>query len=177
MISGSPLVLLSARNGLIAGILGAIMLAGLYYVSEIHPLLINPFIDFRIVLFALFIFFTLKEYRSRVSDGILYFWQGMIGSYTFLLVYGVIMFFFILLFSATEKEFTVTFTEQSVSLLRQNEEFVGRIGKEEFERNFANAPPTNGLRLSITYLLVSLGIGFPISAIISVVLRKQSPNP
>lgn len=177
MKAGSPLVVISARNGLIAGILGSVMLAGLFYISAIHPLLINPFIDFRVVLFALFIFFTLKEYKSRISDGLLYFWQGMIASYTFLLVYGVIMFFFILAFSAVEKEFTVSFTEQSVSLLRQNEEFVGKVGKEEFERNFANTSPTNGLRLSITYLLVSLAIGFPISAVMSIVLRKQLPNP
>jgi hypothetical protein len=177
MRAASPLVRLSARNGLVAGILGGTILIASYYIMEVHPLLINPFLDFRILLLGVFIFVTLKEYKTNVSDGVLYFWQGMISSYVLLLVYAVIVGAFIVVFSLVEGDFTESYTTQSVALLRENPDFIEKIGKEEFERNFSNPEPTNGLRLSFTYFLFSFFFGFFISLIFSVILRKQAPNP
>ncbi|HZB13783.1 MAG TPA: hypothetical protein VE467_12175, partial [Chryseolinea sp.] len=53
----------STRYGAAAGILAFILLLVMYYVGR-HPLLTSPFLDFRILLFGIFIFFTLKELRD-----------------------------------------------------------------------------------------------------------------
>jgi hypothetical protein len=176
MRKASPLVRISARNGLVAGVLGGLILIGTYYIMDVHPLLINPFLDFRIILLGVFIFITLKEYKSAVSGGVLYFWQGMISSYVLLMVYCVVVGLFIIIFSLAEPAFTESYTTQSVALLRENQDFIQKMGKEEFERNFAKPEPTNGLRLSFTYFLFSFFFGFFISLVLSVILRKQSPN-
>lgn len=169
----SPLVRIAARNGAIAAILGSVMLITLFFISDVHPLLINPIFDMRLFLFGVFIFFTLKEFKDRFTEGILYFWQGMIGSYVFLAVFASLMGVMILVFSQLYPEFVVSYTEQSVALLRQNTDFVEKIGKEQFERNFSNAAPTNGFRLGFIYFLVSFAMGFFISVIVSIIARKQ----
>ncbi len=40
----------------------------------------QPYLDFRVFLFGIFVSFTLKEFRDVHQRGELYFWQGIIGS-------------------------------------------------------------------------------------------------
>jgi hypothetical protein len=174
MKSASPLVRVSARNGIIGGLLGSIMLAILFYLNPVHPLLISPFMDLRVFLFPIFIFFTLKEYKARFSNGILYFWQGMIASYIFLILFGVICFLFILIFGSLVPEFGLEYTKQSLVLLKNNPDFINKVGEEEFKRNFSEAQPTNGLRLGLVYFMVTLAIGFFMSIVLTIILRKTN---
>lgn len=175
MKNASPLVRVSVRNGLIGGILGFCMLVVLYYIRPIHPLLlVNPLLDIRIFVFPIFIFFTLKEYKARFSDGILYFWQGMISSYIFLIIYGLICFTGIAVFAFAVPEFSKDYTHQSIELLKQNPDFIKKIGEEEFKRNFTEATPTNGLRLGFVYFMTTLAIGFFISLLLTVIMRKTN---
>ena len=80
---------ISVRYGAAAGILAFILLLVMYYLGP-HPLLTSPFLDFRILLFGIFIFFTLKEFRDYYHDGILYFWQAMLGGWTVVLVATIV---------------------------------------------------------------------------------------
>ena len=81
-----PIFRIPLRYGAIAGALGAILLIGLFYMGK-HPFLIEIYLDFRIFIFGVFIFFTLKELRDYVYGGILYFWQGIIASFIFTVVF------------------------------------------------------------------------------------------
>jgi hypothetical protein len=168
----SPLVRISVRNGIIGGLLGSIMVGILFYLNPVHPLLISPFMDLRVFLFPIFIFFTLKEYKARFSNGILYFWQGMIASYIFLISFGVICFLFILIFATVVPEFGAEYSKQSLVLLKNNPDFINMVGEEEFKRNFSEAQPTNGLRLGLVYFMWTLVIGFFMSIVLTVILRK-----
>jgi hypothetical protein len=175
MNTSSPLVRVSVRNGLIGGVLGFIMLIVLYYIRPLHPLLlVNPLLDIRIFVFPIFIFFTLKEYKARFSDSILYFWQGMIASYIFLIVYGIVCAVGISIFAAVVPEFSTDYTKQSIELLKNNPDFIKKIGEEEFERNFTEAAPTNGLRLGFFYFLTTLAFGFFMSLVLTVIMRKTN---
>ena len=75
----SPLVRVCARYGIIAGVLCILILISLFYMGK-HPFLVNPFLDFRVPLFGVLIFFALKELRDYYQDGVLFFWQGTAGS-------------------------------------------------------------------------------------------------
>src|SRR5258708_33890782 len=78
-----PLFKIPFRYGLIGGVLGCVVIATLYYMGR-HPFLLPLIFDFRIVIFSVFIFLSLKEGRDYHQQGNLFFWQGMIGSYVFI---------------------------------------------------------------------------------------------
>src|SRR5690606_18925369 len=85
----NPLVKVSLRYGALAGIIGSGLLVALYYINR-HPLVIPVYMDFRIILFGVFIFFALREVRDYYQGGVLYFWQGIIGSFLFTFCFSLI---------------------------------------------------------------------------------------
>lgn len=168
-----PLLKISVRNGLIAGIFGTSLVVALFYIGR-HSFLIPVYFDFRIPLFGIFLFFTLKEYKSRIDDGILYFWEGMAGSFSFLLGFSVLAAFGILIFGSLEDQFVPSY----ISLFREQArtfppEVIEKIGKENFEKTLRELDSTTLLELIKTYIYQSFLIGFFVSIILSVILRKQ----
>jgi len=148
----------------------------LFYTGK-HPFLIPVYADFRIFLFGVFIFFALKEYRDQQGQNILYFWQGMVGSYVFLLSFGLLAALAVYLLTLADSsfvtEFVRLFTEQAKGIPPEELE---RVGKEDFERNLSELSNTNGYNMALLHFKQSLIIGFFISIIITIVLRKQ-PKP
>ena len=110
-------------------------------------------------------------------QGILYFWQGMVGSYVLLLSFGLLAAMAVYLFALVDTsfvtEFVRLFTEQAKSIPAEELE---RVGKEDFERNLLELSNTNGYNMALLHFKQSLIIGFFISIIITIVLRKQ-PKP
>jgi hypothetical protein len=169
----SPLVKIAYKYGAMASLIGFALVVMLFYSGK-HPFLIPVYADFRIFLFGVFIFFALKEYREQYGEGILYFWQGMVGSYVFLLSFGLLAAMAVFLFSLVEAsfvtEFVRLFTEQAKAIPAEELE---RVGKVDFERNLLELSNTNGYQLALLHGKQSLIIGFFISIIITIVLRKQ----
>ena len=172
----SPLLNVSARHGLIAGILNIILLIITFYVGR-HPLMIAPYFDFRIVLFGTFVFFALREFRDTRNLGTLYFFQGMIGSYTVVFTAAIVASLGLLLFAAWEKNFVSSYIEAMTAYLKGfSEEDIGVVGRDVYERNIALLPSTNSRMLAISYFGQGILIGLFVTIILSVILRKQSPK-
>jgi hypothetical protein len=162
--------------GLIAGVLGAGLSIGLFYIGP-HPFLIAPYADFRIILFAVFIFFTLKELRDHHQNGTLYFSQGFVVSFVFVAVYAMVASLVLGIFAALSESFVrdyIIFRGQQMRSL--SADIIDRIGKEVYERNLAELPATNAFSLAITYFWQCFILGLFITIIMSVILRRQ-PNP
>ena len=172
----TPLAKILGRYGLLAGIMGFGLVIGLFYMGK-HPFLILPFFDFRIVLLGIFIFFGLKEFREFHQDGILYFWQGMIGSFILTLSFALVASLLIYAFGSWNGEFVQTYITQFTEQARQYPpDLVEQIGKENLERNLKELQATTIGDLVETYFVQSFIISFFISIILSVVLRRQ-PKP
>lgn len=172
----SPLLSVSLRYGAVSGILAMVLLVVTYYIGR-HPLMISPYLDFRILLFAVFIFFTLKEIRDYYQEGVLYFWQGLIGSVLVVVVATIIAAIGLQIFGSLEKEFVTSYVEQMTAYLKTfPKEDIDRIGKEVYDRNLEQLPATNSSILAFTYFMQGLVIGFFVSIIVSAILRKQ-PKP
>lgn len=168
-----PIVKVPAVNGLIAGVLGAILNILLFYFGK-HPLLIPPYFDYRIILMGIFIFFTLKEFRDNYQDGILYFWQGLIGSFLFTTAFGLTAALIIYVFALMEPKFLEEYIRLFTEFLKAwPPEEIERLGKNAYERNLEQLPATNAFDLALQYFLQSYAIGFFISIILSVILRRQ----
>ena len=161
------------KYGSIAGALGALLVIGLYYLGK-HPFLIEIYLDFRIFIFGIFVFFVLKELRDYVYGGVLYFWQGIIASFLFTLVYAVVASSLIALFGALVPAFVTDFiaiSTEKLTLLKA--EFIERVGKDAYESNLRNLPSTNAGDLAFHYYVQSFVIGTFVGIILSIVLRRQ----
>jgi len=172
----SPLFKISARNGAVAGILSLVLAIILFYLGR-HPLLVAPYLDFRLFLFGIFIFFTLKEFRDAYQGGELYFWQGIIGAGIVVFIGNAIAAFGLYIFGTLDSSFLALFIKQTTDYFHSfPKEEIERIGKESFERNLAALPATDIASLSGTYFIHGIFIGFFVSIILSVILRKQPKN-
>ncbi|MFN3841454.1 MAG: DUF4199 domain-containing protein [Cyclobacteriaceae bacterium] len=168
------LALISIRWGAIASVLAVSLLVTVYYLGR-HPLMVAPFLDFRILLYALFIFFALREFRDYHQQGELYFWQGMIGSFILVGVAGILAATLFWIFGTLETEFVPSYIRQMTDYLKNfSEEDIQRIGKDVFESNLKGLPSTNMSQLALTYLAQSFVIGLFVSIILSVILRKTT---
>ena len=169
----SPLVKLSIRYGLIAGILGGLLLIAMYYTGR-HPLMVSPFMDYRVLLYGVFIFFNLKELREDYQGGELYFSQGMVSSFVFVTVAGTLSSLMLLFFCYADPKFIADFVVAMTDYLKSfSEEDINRIGKDVFESNLKALPATDGKQIAGKYFFQSVMIGFFVSIILSVILRKQ----
>ena len=170
------LLKISVRYGAAAGILAFVLLVVMYSLGP-HPLLVSPFLDFRTLLFGIFIFFTLKEFRDFNQEGTLYFWQGMLGGFFVIFIATMITSFLLWLFGSWKEEFVVSYIAQITTYLKSFPKAdIERIGKEVYERNLNALPTTNILDLTQTYFMQGIIIGFFVNVILSVILRRQ-PKP
>jgi hypothetical protein len=172
----SPLLLIGVRYGAVAAVLSVSLMVAMFYLGR-HPLMVAPFMDFRILLYGVFIFFSLKEFREYHQEGVLYFWQGMVGSFVVVATAAVIGSLILRVFISLEDNFIPEYVSVMTEYLRGfPEEEINRIGKDAYDRNLEGLPATTSAQIATLYLAQSFGIGLFISIILSVILRKQ-PNP
>jgi hypothetical protein len=174
IVKMKPLINVPLRYGVLAGVIGSALLVGLYYMDR-HPFLIPVFIDFRIFLFGVFIFFTLQEIRDYHQQGILYFWQGLSGSFLFTVAYAVISALLLVLFIAAVPRFLETYVSLSIEQLeKMPADVIDRIGKDAYTRNLELLPATSISDLAFLYIVQSFLISLFVSIILSVILRRQA---
>jgi hypothetical protein len=171
-----PLIKVPLRYGLIAGILGAALTVGLYYIGP-HPFLFDVYTDYRIFLFGIFIFFALKELRDYHQGGILYFSHAIVASLFFLIVYAILASAIIWIFAASVPEFVQSYVRLYLEKFRtMPQEIIDKIGKSVYDRNLALIPSTNATDLAILYFGQCFVIGTFISILLSVIIRRQPKN-
>lgn len=172
----SPLFTIAVRYGAIAAVLSIGLNIALFYMNR-HPVMISPYLDFRVFLYGIFIFFSLKEYRDFHNEGALHFFQGMFGSFVLVATAAVLGSILYRIFGAFETNFIPEYIRLMTEYLKGwPEEDIARVGKETFERNLQSLPSTNMGQIATMYLVQSFGIGLFVSIIMSVILRKQ-PKP
>ncbi len=172
----SPLVSIGVRNGAIAATVSILLLVFMYYMGR-HPLMGSPFLDFRILLFGIFIFFSLREFRDAHQDGTLYFWQGMMGSFIMVMVTATVASMLLLLFCSIESTFIPSYIKAATEYFKAfPKEEIEQFGKDAFDRNLEILQSTNSKQVASSYFVKSMMIGLFVSIILSVILRKQ-PNP
>jgi len=167
---------ISLRYGLVGGILAFVLLIIMYYLGR-HPLVVSPFFDFRLLLFGIFIYFSLKEFRDYDQDGVLYFSQAMLGGFTVIFALSATASLLLLAFGSWEHDFVSGYVSKVTEYFRSfSAEDIEQIGKDIYQRNLDALPSTNIVGLAITYFIHGLVIGFFVNIILSVILRRQPKN-
>jgi len=176
MNTKSPLFKVPFRWGLVGGVIASIVIAVLFYFGQ-HPFLLPAVFDFRIILFAVFIFFNLKELRDYYLQGLLFFWQGMIGSFVFITTSALIGSIFTWGFAKWNGNFLRSYIEKlQAQLISYKDEIITSVGAETYNQQLAKLPLTSPLDLAGDYFLKSMIIGLFLAIVITTILRKQ-PKP
>jgi hypothetical protein len=164
---------ISTRYGLIGGGIAFVLVVIMFYLGK-HPLVVSPYLDFRVLLFGIFVFFALKEFRDYDQDGVLYFAQAMLGGFMVVFIVTVMATILIWVFGSIENDFVKLYVDQETAFLKSFDQAdIDRLGKVEFERNLAALPSTNILLLALTYFRNGLVLGFFVNIIMAVIVRRQ----
>ncbi len=172
-----PIISIPLKYGLIGSVLAIILLSVLYYTGT-HPLLIPTFFDYRIILFGLFIFFGIKEFKDYHNEGFLQFWQGMVIGIGIYVVIGLVVGLFLIAFAAIEPQFHEDYIAGTIRGLELNKDQLLNQGKititeEQYNDQLEKLKNTPISYLGVDYFIKSGVLGFFLTIILSVILRKS----
>lgn len=171
--SWHPLLRVTLRYGVVSGVIGFVIVLILYYTDH-HPFLIPVFLDYRVVFFAIFFVFALREFRDFHNGGILYFWQGMIGTLTITVLFAIISSSAIYIFAKADPEFVESYISLSLTQVKSfSQDDIDRIGQDVYQAGIDSLKEADAYFLASRYFVQSFILSFFISIIISVILRRQ----
>jgi hypothetical protein len=172
----NSLIKICLRYGGLAGVLVIVLFILLFYLGR-NPFLVAPFLDFRIFLFGVFIFFAMKEFRDYHQGGIFYFWQGLFSGFVVVVVASLIGSLGLWIFGKSEPEFLASYIEGRMAYYKTfAPEDIERIGKDAFERNLLETPNTDITGLVMTHFVQGMVLGFFVTLILSVIVRRTDQN-
>lgn len=164
------------KYGLAGAGLAVMLLIILYYANK-HPLLVPVIYDYRILLFAILIFFSIKEFKDYYNAKTLHFWQGMAIGLTCYVTVALVAAIAVYIIGLMEPLFLSSYISTMTRQLQDNKDlFVESISAEVYDDALKNLPSTTMSDLAVDYFLKSMPIGLFLTIIISVILRKQ-PKP
>lgn len=172
-----PIVSTPLKYGLIGSVLTITAILILYY-SGRNPLFIPVFMDVRIFIFGLFIFFGIKEFKDYHNGGTVQFWQGMIIGIGIYLLIGLVAGLFLIIFSNIEPQFFTDYIDGTINgLMLEKDQLVNQgkitISEEEFNKQIELLKQDTPFVLGFDYFFKSCLLGFFITILLAVVLRKS----
>jgi Protein of unknown function (DUF4199) len=169
----NPLIRVPIRYGILGGILGFVLIVILYYIGR-HPFMIGVVLDFRIALFGVFMFFILKEIRDYHFGGLLFFWQGLIATAIFTVVFAVIASGLIWIFGINVPGFVIKYVELATNQLKSMPpEALKEIGQSTYDGIARAIKEVDAFYLAKRYFGQCYLISLFVSIILSVILRRQ----
>jgi len=165
------------KFGAVAALLNCALMF-LLFKAERHPSLIPPYLDSRILVFLVFIYFALREYKVVYNNGILHFWEGLFMGISVYLTVGILGAFFILIISKYDASFVSMYIQNVVEGIEgAREEMLNgpqkvKMTEEEFDNLLDGLKQTTAAGLAIDYFIKSCIIGFLIPLVYSVIFRK-----
>lgn len=168
----SPFLRVASRYGALSGALVLVFVVSMFYMDT-HPFLVNPFLDPRVPVLAIMLFFGLKEFREDYQSGQLYFGQSMVLSFLVTLVCAALCWLGILGFASLVPEFVTGFIQLATEQTKLfTPEDIDRIGKETFQQSLDELKRADKYYMAGRYFFQTFIISFFVSIILSVILRR-----
>ena len=173
--SPSPLVRVAGKYGAIAGLILTAGLIIIYFTGR-HPFLISILFDLRILMFILFIFVAIREFKDDFNNKTLHFWQGL---YLGIIVYvtaALIASLLIWIFAGgINPNFVQSFINLSIENLEKNKDIIiESLGENNYNAAIESLPSTTASNLAFDYFLKSMPIGLILTLIISIIMRNKT---
>jgi hypothetical protein len=167
----NKLIAVPLKYGVIGGGLVILLFLVFYFLGR-NPLIEIRFVD--ILLLAIFIFFSNKEFKDRYNNKELHFWQGVtIGMITYFSIAIISALFILLLTVVIDPDLTTNYIETRIELLNENREtLVDSINEQAYMDALAGVKGTSPVDLAFDDFLKKSIIGLFLTIVIAVILRK-----
>ena len=174
----SPLIQTPLKYGLIAAALTIALLTLLFYTNKV-PLVIPFFMDARMLILPIFIFFAQREFRDYQNQGTLHFWQGLVIGFIVagLIALCVAAFIHILLayispeFLQQDINARIEMVKNMIKSLENGPDLLP--DKASLEDQVEQLNQTSSANLASDYFIKTMALGLFFNIIISVFLRQQ----
>lgn len=169
-----PIVKVSIKYGLICGVMSVFA----FYVQVLMGM--NPLINLNsffidLIIFFGFIFFANKEFKDYRNDGFLHFWQGMTVGLIIIFSVGVIFSVFSATYYLINPDVFTEYVQNATKIFEnQKELLLERMTEVEFNQRLVDLKATKISDLVITDFFKKVGVGFLVTPVVAVLLRKQS---
>jgi len=131
------------------------------------------FID--LIMFFGFVFFANKEFKEYKNGGVLHFWQGIsIGLIIILTSCVIFSVFLATYYTINESAFNNYLQETQIHFEKLREASLEQMTVEQFETQKKNYLKTTVSDLVIGKFFTKLVIGFLMTPLVAIVLRKQT---
>ncbi len=170
----NPILTISFRYGILAAFLSIVLFSILYFLGR-NPLLIPSFLDFRLLLFPIFLVFSIRDFKENRNKGILHFWQGFSIGMLIVLIVAIVMGLYIyLLGSVIDPHFTFKYVHTTIqNILKLKEKIIAQIGQDQYNKTMQLLPTTTLFDLALDYFIKSFPLGIFLTILISLVLRRN----
>ena len=165
----------SLRYGLIGSAMIVIMFLVFYFSGE-NPLQELQMFDLFII--PIFVFFGVKEFRDRFNGKLLEYWQGMTSGVIIFLVLGLVTSVFIYVFTQWVEAAMVTdYVASRVEILEETRtKIVEQMGAESYIESYDKVKNTTQSDIILDSFLKKIIIGFLITTVVAVVLKRKAPK-
>lgn len=155
----------------------SIFLIIIYHVSDyfgINPLMNLAHLIFDIVMFGLFIFFAVKEFKTDQENEILHFWQGMTIGFNVYISSTIIFGLYLVAYFQIEPNVLSEYKEAALAFLMEKKDvYVEKMGQDTFQEQIESLEIVTNSDLLLSATLKKILAGFFITPVISIILRKQ----
>jgi len=160
--------------GAIGGAVVIVLMLGLHFMGR------NPLIDIRIVdvvVLAVFLVFSMREFRDRYNNRTLHYWQGVsIGMITYFVTALISAIFILMFVNFIQPDALQEYIVNRLVLLEQNkQQLIDKINEDAYKKAVDGVKMTTAADLALDDLLKKSFIGLFLTIIIAVILRKK-PN-
>ena len=171
----SALVKVPVRFGLM-GIGVLIVIFIVYYFSGSNPLLEMSMLDLFII--PIFLYFGIREYRDNYNNGSMEFWQGMTaGLLIYLLIATVFSAFLFLFLKFLDTSLAQAYIDTKLGELAASEtKIVDEMGRDSYENLILTTKNTTTEALTLDNFLRKIAIGFFLTSVISVIMKRKNKN-
>jgi len=141
---------------------------------------LNPLIEFNaffidLIMFLGFIFFATKEFKEYKNGGILHFWQGITIGLIIIFVSCVIFTVFsTTYYTINESAFQQYLQDAMAQFEKQRSVWLEQISEEQFEEQKKGYGESTVYDLVKGKFFTKLVVGFLMTPLVAVLLRKQS---
>jgi hypothetical protein len=170
----NPMVRVALKYGLIGSVLLVVPFLVLEYVMG-APLSGGSSILIDAILLLIFIFFAIKDFRDNFNQKILHFWQGMnIG----FMVYGIMALtyaIFVLVYVNWQGEaFLNDHVAQAAEQMKATaERYPDTISEKQLQQGLTDLKNISALDLATKAFVGDLFVGFILTVVVSMILRKK----
>ena len=139
----------------------------------------NPLLDIRhflfdLVIYFLFIYFAIREYKTYHNDGYLHFWEGMTIAFIVYLPAALIFTFSLLIVFNADPSIMENYREGAMAFLESKKDvLLEGISQEEYKLQLESIQTIKASDLVVSSGLKKILAGFFITPVVSIILRKK----